>query len=304
MLDERREYDESTQRVVDYWNTELPEKFFWIELPEVASYVHRRATGDPNTDWVSHSERFMDEMPKPRTALSLGCGTGIIERIVRKRDICQSIDGYDVADAAIETARNLAIAEGLSGLNYRVADLHTLVLPPDTYDVVYAHAILHHIFYLERLLEQIYNTLKPGGVLVVYEYVGPSQMQFPPEHLKIADALLRLIPERYRHFRRWSGIKNEAPRLSLADMNTTDPSEAIRSAEIVSLIRSRFESLYYRDIGGTLLLLVLNEISGNFESTDPLAISIVGSLIDIEDTLIESESLLSYHAYIVARKPK
>ena len=60
---------------------------------------------------------------------------------------------------------------------------------------------LHHVFHLEHLLDQIKATLKPGGLLVVQQYVGPSQMQFPQEHLYLADVFLKAIPERYRRTR-------------------------------------------------------------------------------------------------------
>jgi SAM-dependent methyltransferase len=117
----------------------------------------------------------------------------------------------------------------LDGLTYEVADLNTAEFPPETYDAVYAHAVLHHVFQLERLLDQIKRTLKPGGLFVVYEYIGPSQMQFPQRDLELADAFLKVIPERFRMMRRRERIKSKALRLSLDEMNSSDPSEGIRA---------------------------------------------------------------------------
>ena len=113
-------------------------------------------------------------------------------------DYCQLIHGVDVAEGAIEGARKTAEEEGLDGLTYEVADLNTAKFPKETYDAVYAHAALHHVFQLEHLLDQIKQTLKPGGLFVVYEYIGPSQMQFPRRDLELADVFLNAIPERYR----------------------------------------------------------------------------------------------------------
>ena len=104
----------------------------------------------------------------------------------------------DVAEGAIEGARKAAQDAGLDGLTYEVADLNTAKLPKETYDAVYVHAALHHVFQLEHLLDQIKQTLKPGGLFVVYEYIGPAQMQFPRRDLELADAFLNAIPERYR----------------------------------------------------------------------------------------------------------
>ena len=209
------------------------------------------------------------EFPKPIKALSLGCGFGVIERVLRRCDYCQLIDGVDVAEGAIEGARKAAQAEGLNGLTYEVADLNTVTFPKETYDAVYAHAALHHVFQLEHLLDQIKQTLKRGGLFVVYEYIGPSQMQFPRRDIELADIFLNVIPERYRKLLRREGIKKKAFRSSLDAMNNSDPSEGIRASEIVPLIASRFEVRHFRYVGGTLLLLIFNEIAGNFEIMMP-----------------------------------
>ena len=89
------------------------------------------------------------------------------------------------------------------------------------------------------------------------DYIGPSQMQFLQHHLQLADAFLKSIPERYR------------PRLSLEMMNSSDPLEGIRASEIVPLIGSRFEIRHFRYIGGTLLLLIFNELPADFKVGDP-----------------------------------
>ncbi len=167
---------------------------------------------------------------------------------------------------------------------------------------MYAHAALHHIFQLEHILDQIKQTLKPGGLFVVYEYIGPSQMQFPRRDLELADIFLKLIPERYRKLQRRKGIKEEAFRFSLDAMNRSDPSEGIRASEIVPLVASRFEIKHFRYVGGTLLLLVFNEIAGNFDEKDPEIMPLVDALIALDNFLIDNAVLPSYHVYMICQK--
>jgi SAM-dependent methyltransferase len=293
-------------QVAEFWGS--PERqttgLDWIEVPAVARNVNRRATGDPNLDWLTHSEQFMAHLPKPRRALSLGCGTGVIERGVRERDVCQELEGVDLAEDAVARASELAEESGLTGLTYRTIDLNRDELPSEAYDVVYAHSVLHHVFQLEHLLDQVNGALKPNGVLVVYEFVGPTQFQWPGKHAELADKLLRAIPPRYRRLLRpgAEGLKEEAARASVAAMNAVDPSEAIRASEVVPMVLTRFDLRHYREIGGTLLLLVLNEIAGNFREGDPEADAIVDALIHLDDLLIDSRVLPSYHAYLVVEK--
>ena len=274
----------------------------WLEVPGALQNMNRRATGDPRIDWISHSASLLAEFTKPIKALSLGCGFGVIERVLRRSDYCQLIHGVDVAKGAIEGARKTAEVEGLDGLTYEVADLNTATFPKETYDAVYAHAALHHVFQLEHLLDQVKQTLKPGGLFVVYEYIGPSQMQFPRRDLELADVFLNVIPERYRATARSKGIKKEALRLSLDSMNSSDPSESIRASEIVPLIASRFELKHFRYLGGTLSLLIFSQIAHNFREDDAEIMPLVKALITLDNFLVDNAVLPSYHVYAVCEK--
>ena len=85
-------------------------------------------------------------------------------------------------------------------------------------------------------------------------------------------------------------------------MNSADPSEGIRASEIVPLIASRFEIRHFRYVGGTLLLLVFNEIAGNFLESDLEIMPLVDALITLDNFLIDSKVLPSYHVYMVCEK--
>ena len=275
----------------------------WLDAPRVARHTNRRISGDPARDWIDDSARFLGAMAPPRRALSIGCGEGIIERVVRERDICQLIEGGDVAEGALARARELAAEAGLDGLTYRVLDLNADELPEERYDVVYSHAALHHVYELEHALDQIRRTLKPGGILILNEFVGPSRMQFPQEHLELADLLVAVIPERLRkNLRGGAELKTEAPRLPLGEMLRVDPSESVRSAEIPHQVASRFLVRHHVPFGGTLFLLVLNDIAGNFRDGDPEAEAVVDLVAHLEGLLIDSRVLPSYHSYLVAER--
>jgi SAM-dependent methyltransferase len=295
---------ESTAKAAEWWSDpdrEVPGTQ-WLQIPGAVENMNRRATDDPEMDWITHSGALLAKFTKPVKALSLGCGFGVIERVLRRSDYCQLIHGIDVAEGAVEGARKAAQEEGLDGLTYEVADLNTAKLPKEAYDAVYVHAALHHVFQLEHLLDQIKQTLKPGGLFVVYEYIGPSQMQFPGRDLELADAFLNAIPERYRSMPRLKGIKTEGLRLSLDRMNSSDPSESIRASEIVPLTASRFDVRHFRYVGGTLLFLIFSEISGNFKEDDAEIMPLVKALITLDNFLIDNKVLPSYHVYMVCEK--
>jgi SAM-dependent methyltransferase len=292
------------KQVADWWSdagSAVP-NIHWYQAPKVINNMNQRATNDSNLDWLNHSAIFLETLPKPRKALSLACGFGVIERNLRRLDICQEIHGVDLSQGAIDGAKENAIQAGLNGLNYVVLDLNTAILPPDQYDVIYANAALHHIFELEHLLKQLNRTLKKDGYLIIFDYFGPTALQFPQPLLALSDVLLRAIPREYRRLRRWEGYKDEAFRLSLQMFQETDPSECIRAAELIPLIENHFKINYYRELGGTLLIQLLNEIWGNFPEDDPILNNLQDWFICLENVLIDSGVFPSYHAYLVCQK--
>jgi tellurite methyltransferase len=82
-----------------------------------------------------------------------------------------AVTGVDISDVAVERALHLARLAGVT-IEARQADLSTLTLPPNAYDVV---ACFH---YLQRnLLPQIANALRVGG-MVIYETFSQEQAQY------------------------------------------------------------------------------------------------------------------------------
>lgn len=109
-------------------------------------------------------------------ALEIGCGAGNLAMGLMQAGWFERLDAFDVAEGAIAAARQRAAEAGLTTLNFFVADGNTLLLEPDSYDLIYASHALHHITDLEHLLVQCAAALRPGGTLFATDYVGPSRM--------------------------------------------------------------------------------------------------------------------------------
>jgi SAM-dependent methyltransferase len=111
--------------------------------------------------------------------LSLGCEHGWTERDALQLELCRSFDALDLSEEALEVAGRLAREEGFHDrIVYLQADLNGVELEPAGYDVVIAAQVLHHVDALEHLLDQVSASLRPGGIFVVNEYVGPARFQW------------------------------------------------------------------------------------------------------------------------------
>jgi SAM-dependent methyltransferase len=96
---------------------------------------------------------------KPYTILDLGCGPG--------RDLKSFAALGHTAVGLDGSARFAEMARAYSGCEVWQQDFAKLDLPPARFDGVFANAALFHIpsLALARVLDQLYATLKPGGIL-------------------------------------------------------------------------------------------------------------------------------------------
>lgn len=282
-------------------------KIYWLAIPEVMERHQRKAVGNrPYKSWVECclGEFLSHRLPVERI-LSVGCGTGALERELAGLNTFRGCDAYDIAPGALEVAKAEAARAGYAHIHYHLRDINRVSLPQNYYDAVWFNGSLHHVEALERVYEQVAYTLKPDGYLFFNEYIGPSRFDFTPRQKEVMTAALALIPRRFRHC-----FVPDAPEFQdsaqIPDpkaVAAADPSEAVRSAEIMPLLRRYFDVLMVNEMGGTLLHFLLSGIAGNFRADDPDSMVVLRLLMSIEDMLLEVGDLRSDFA-VVAAHPK
>ena len=112
--------------------------------------------------------------------------------------VFQYCDACDVAEGALQEARRLAQENHLANIRYYAADINTIELPKEAYDAVWIHHSMHHFEALEHICRQIRQSLKPGGLLILNEYIGPNRFQFPDRQKEVVNLCLGLLPAAYR----------------------------------------------------------------------------------------------------------
>jgi SAM-dependent methyltransferase len=303
----RRKSDLSV--TAEHWGDEAREKaegddwqgLYWQSYVLTERNINRSIAGEPDENWLAFTKRRFFRRSRG-TGLSLGCGFGILEREALRLKICDRFDAFDISPEAVEVARREADKAGYGDrIAYESRNLNEIELERNRYDAVFAIQSLHHIEALEHLLDEIRLSLRPDGLFVVNEYVGPVRFQFPDDHLPLMNGLLSALPESHLRDRRNGGLKTEIVRSSAEEVSRVDPSESVRSDEIIGLIEERFEIVYRADFGGTLLQHVLSNIVGNFDPADPRDVALVDLLCLYEETLIDRAVLPSDFTYLVAK---
>ena len=269
-----------------------------------ANYINMAISGRPDVNWlVDALNNFV--VTEVNWALNLGCGGGDIELYAKQKNMVRNFDSIDISPEAIRVAIERTSKENLKGLNFRACNINDFESSENKYDVVFAAASLHHFDKLEVVFEKVKTCLKKDGFFVYSEYVGPSRFQWTDEQLEIMNDIIKMLPSSFRidHLQN-GGVKEEIRRMSIQEMILMDPSEAIRSAEIIPLTEKNFRIVKRVDYGGTLLFMLLQGIIPNFKLSDPKDKSIFDLILYLERKLIESKVLSSDFAYVVAKNIK
>lgn len=286
------------------WNdgafTARMENLVWTASPTVRRYLHELVSGNPDCDWVTYLE-WKHLPPRVDRALVLGCGPGWLERALAGRGRFGSIVAYDFAQDTVDRARREALAAGLTSIEYRVVDLEREDLD-GPYGAIFANDVLHHISDLEGISERISDALTPEGRFLFCEYVGPNRFQYSDERMDVVNRYLRLIPDELRRDHVTGRILWKRERLSAAQVTLEDPTEAVRSEDVLPVARSRFavEALYR--YGGGLLNPLLFGIVPNFDESRPHDARLMRGLCEAEARLSDSGAIEPDFSIFVGRR--
>ncbi|HEX4465539.1 MAG TPA: class I SAM-dependent methyltransferase [Solirubrobacterales bacterium] len=101
--------------------------------------------------------------------VEIACGPGLIARATAPR--VGSVLGVDLTPAMVEKARSEAAAAGAENVGFEVGDATALDVPDDTFDGAITRFSLHHIPAPVRVLEEMRRVVRPGGRVVVSDFV-------------------------------------------------------------------------------------------------------------------------------------
>jgi len=144
-------------------------------------------------------QAYLDE--RPELILDAGCGTGGHAIPLAKRGY--RVVGVDASEAMIARAREKAAREGLEGrVEFYVMDLRELALNRTFDACICMFAVLSYITEnrdLVRVLANIREHLRPGGLFITDFWYGPAVLTIRPSvRVKVAEGE-RLRVMRFAH---------------------------------------------------------------------------------------------------------
>ncbi len=258
----------------------------WNMIPEVRQRLNQMASGNAQVPYEQYVIDHHLEGKSNLKLLSIGCGSASHEIYFAEHGPFELVHGVDLAPTLIDEARKKAQAKGLNNCLFEVRDFNELKVP-ESYDVVLFHQSLHHFKDFEAIYKAfVLPVLKPNGLLVLNEFVGPKRLQWTRAQLKASEKVLNQLPEKYRQILNTPFIKRSISRPGILRMLLSDPSESINSEQILPATRAHFQVVIERPLGGNLLHLLLKDIAHNFWVNDPEAKDWLSKCFKAEDDFL------------------
>ena len=112
---------------------------------------------------------FLQEVPFPSQArvLDVGCGTGVLARVLARWPNVTSVVGVDPAPALLTKARGAAA--DISNVTYKEGDARSLPFEDAMFDVVACDSMLSHVPGPERAIGEAFRVLRCGGYVAVFD---------------------------------------------------------------------------------------------------------------------------------------
>lgn len=147
--------------------------------------------------WGFWQREVADHHGDAPTYIDLGCGPGLMLKTWRSRYPEAELHGVELQPYMLTTARQ--VAEEVGG-TIHAADLHTLALdmPDGSVDAALLSMVLHEMGEPIGLLREVRRVLKPGGRLVLMDWIRVPLSQYLPRF--DADVFTVDLDDRIRRF--------------------------------------------------------------------------------------------------------
>jgi len=184
----------SNKDVIEYYNnTALVNRLFWSDEKTLACHL-----GFYDRDYITHAQALLRlnsnicdsaKISKNDHVLDAGCGLGGTSIWLAKKVEC-SVVGIDLHPRRIATARKSAMSTNLSDrVAFTVGSYEHLPFPDNHFNAVLAVETLCHCNNKGKFFAEAARVLRPGGRLVVNDFIQ-SRSPNTPDEVKILDQWL------------------------------------------------------------------------------------------------------------------
>ena len=156
----------------------------------------------PGRSWQGLAETLLKLLP-PMVIADLGAGEGTFSQLLAQS--ARQVIAVDNSEKMVEFGRDLAARHGVSNLDYRLGDLESPPIEPESVDLAFFSQSLHHAPHPQRAVDAARRILKPGGRIVILDLVRHN---FEEARELYADLWLGFAEVEIDEYLRTAGFRN------------------------------------------------------------------------------------------------
>jgi len=142
--------------------------------PTAKRILERYAAPPADTPYALEYAYHLIGDVRAQTVLDYGCGDGRDTALLAARGA--HVIALDLSPDLLEIARKrIAVDAPLARVQILCASAHAVPLPDESVDLVFGHAVLHHLD-LTRSAAEVYRVLRPGGRAIFKEPMRESRL--------------------------------------------------------------------------------------------------------------------------------
>jgi SAM-dependent methyltransferase len=294
---------EPSSKVSELWSSQFDkmraDASYWDNNSIVREHIYRLITGS-QSHWLPwlFNEYFKLAANFDRV-LSIGCGDGAHELEILRTGKVKFLQAFDLSEGAVQTARKRLQDAGIPSSSYciDVADANNLTEHFGKFDLILCIASAHHISNLEGLFGFVRKSLNQRAPFILLEFIGPTRFQWTDRQLDLINRILDVLDPVY--------VKRQGllvGRPTEEEMIAYDPSEAVRSSDIMAVVSRYFEIECRRDYNGAIIHQLFPHLNAIFsDKKDSGFDSIIRLILLFEDVITKLGYLSPDFTLLVCR---
>jgi ubiquinone/menaquinone biosynthesis C-methylase UbiE/DNA-binding transcriptional ArsR family regulator len=120
----------------------------------------------PGRSWQAFGQMLLRALP-PLTVADLGAGEGLLSELLALR--CRKVIAVDNSERIVAFGAAKAKKNGLKNLEFRLGDLQSPPIEPESVDLAILSQALHHAEDPAAAIAAAHRILKPGGQLLILD---------------------------------------------------------------------------------------------------------------------------------------
>ena len=236
---------------------------------------------------------------------SIGAGAGGVEietlyPLFKKHKINCHFVLSDINKDVLEKAKFTGEQRGMD-ITIKVVDSNKFTLAENKYDLIFAHASLHHLVNLDTVTQEINTGLKKNGYFSTVDICSRNGYLLWDETLQMVNALWAALPPKFRISHTAHAEPHYMETFPNSDL-AKKSFECIQSQEVVPALRRNLVEEEFVPVFAFMRRFLDTQFGPNFDLTKELDMSIINYIIQLDDYYIKSGILKPETFFGVYRK--